>query len=67
MNNDTTPCGIMSGLLSRDQLAAELGVTKRCLELWAVRREGPPRVKIGRKVFYAVADVRYWINSRKAS
>lgn len=55
---------LLGDLLTRAELAAELDVTPRCLELWAVRRIGPPSIKIGRRIYYSIDEVRRWIASK---
>jgi hypothetical protein len=39
-------------LVSERWVAAKLGINKRTLLRWHRRNFGPPRIKIGRKVFY---------------
>ena len=53
------------GLLTPEQLATYLGVTTRTLQRWEVHRMGPPRVVIGRQVFYRAASVDEWLQSRE--
>lgn len=50
-------------LLSRSEVHSYFGLTQRFLEVSAVRRDGPPMVKIGRSVRYRVGDLRTWIES----
>lgn len=49
-------------LLTRQEVADRFGITKRYLEIAAMRGEGPPMVKIGRLVRYRVADINQWID-----
>lgn len=53
------------GLLTPQQLAEQLGVTVRTLQLWQVKRTGPPVVQAGRQVYYRVASVESWLASRE--
>jgi hypothetical protein len=53
------------GLLKPEQLAEQLNVTKRTLQRWEVERIGPPRVVIGRQIFYRIASVDAWLISRE--
>ena len=51
-------------LLSRDEVEAEFGVTRRYLELAAWRGDGPPFVKLGRRtVRYRRADILAFIDA----
>jgi len=53
-------------LLSRDEVEAEFGLTRRFLELAAWRGEGPPMVRIGeRAVRYRRGDIIAWIEARR--
>lgn len=52
-------------LLSRDQIEAEYGLSRRWLELAALRGDGPPMVKISwRMVRYRRADFEAWLDAR---
>ncbi|MEM7529125.1 MAG: AlpA family transcriptional regulator [Pseudomonadota bacterium] len=52
-------------LLNRKEVEEVFGISKRFLELAALRGDGPPIVRIGRSVRYWPADVRAWIDSRR--
>ena len=54
---------ILAGYLTPKALAQELGVSERTIARWHHFREGPPRVEIGRKVFYRLESVAAWIAS----
>lgn len=54
-------------LLSRAEVEVNFGLSRRFLEVSAVRGDGPPMVKIGRSVRYRVADLREWIESRRVT
>lgn len=47
----------------RAQLAEELGVTVRTLELWAHKRKGPPVTIVGGRACYHREDVATWLDS----
>lgn len=52
-------------LLSRAEVEVHFGLTRRYLEVSAVRGDGPPMIKINRSVRYRVVDLREWIMSRR--
>lgn len=53
-------------LLSRDDIQAEFGLSRRWLELAAVRGDGPPMIRISWKmVRYRRADFEAWLASRE--
>jgi predicted DNA-binding transcriptional regulator AlpA len=52
---------IRSELLDRDELASEFGISTRTLDRWQSKRSGPPRVKIGKFIFYRRQAVLDWI------
>lgn len=54
---------ILAGYLTPTNLAQALGVSERTVARWHRFREGPPRVEIGRKVFYRLESVNAWIAS----
>jgi len=54
---------ILAGYLTPKNLAQALGVSERTVARWHRFREGPPRVEIGRKVFYRLESVAAWIAS----
>jgi len=64
-NEATQQTNILIGLLTPEQLAQQLGVTTRTLSRWEVQRIGPPRVVIGRQIFYRIASVDAWLLSRE--
>ncbi|MBN2631404.1 MAG: helix-turn-helix domain-containing protein [Rhodobacteraceae bacterium] len=51
--------------LDNDAAASFLGLQSNTLEVWRTKREGPPFVRVGRKVMYAVADLREWMEARR--
>ena len=53
-------------LLSRNDVEARFGISKRFLELSGLDGRGPRQVRIGRSVRYRVRDVRDWIAERTA-
>lgn len=52
-------------LLSRDQIEAEYGITRRWLELAALSGDGPPMIKISRRmVRYQRGVLEAWLTAR---
>ena len=52
-------------LLTRDDVAQMLGVTRGTLAVWAsTHRYDLPFVKVGRSVRYRARDVEAWLESR---
>lgn len=49
------------GLQAERAAAAMLNVKVQTLRKWAVQRKGPPRTKIGKRVFYREATLRAWL------
>jgi phage terminase Nu1 subunit (DNA packaging protein) len=56
---------ILSEFLTKQELAAELGREMRTLDRWDALGIGPPRTKIGRKVFYRRASVQKWLAAQE--
>lgn len=56
---------IRSALLDPQQLAAELGICKRTLDRWREKRRGPPRVVVGRKIFFRREAVEAWLRANE--
>jgi excisionase family DNA binding protein len=50
---------------TKSTLAEYLGITLRSLDRLDVRREGPPRVKIGRRVLFRREAVEAWLQERE--
>lgn len=48
--------------LSKQDAAEQLGVSERTLNRWWSERIGPPRIKLGRAVYYRKDSLRDWIN-----
>ncbi|RZU98782.1 helix-turn-helix transcriptional regulator [Spiribacter vilamensis] len=52
---------IRDDLISLQTFAEEMGVTRRTVERWHAQRIGPPRIKIGKQVFYRRESISDWI------
>lgn len=55
------PHSVFSDLLTAAQVATDLGVSKRTLQRWGRLRKGPPRIKIGRLVYFRRDAVLSWL------
>lgn len=51
-------------LLETADAAEELGLSRRTLEGWRRRREGPPYLKFGRRVKYRIEDIEAYKAAR---
>lgn len=56
---------LLDGWLTRAEVAKELGLSTDTLARWATRREGPPCVRIGRKILYRAEAFREWLLERE--
>ena len=56
---------LLSGWISRLDLALELGVTVETLRRWEKLRFGPPCVRAGRKVYYRRDGVQDWLQQQE--
>jgi DNA-binding transcriptional MerR regulator len=56
---------ILEGYLKPAELAAQLGITLRTLRRWEQKRIAPPRTAVERQIFYKVASVQAWMESRE--
>lgn len=53
------------GYISEVEASARLGAAVKTLRTWASRRQGPPRVKVGRTVLYREESLAAWLASRE--
>lgn len=63
----SAPFNLLADWMTRDQLAEQLMLTPDTLSRWEARREGPPCMRVGRKVFYRRTSVEEWLLSREQS
>jgi len=56
---------LLTGWISRKDLAAELGLTIDTLGRWQRTRFGPVCIKAGRKVFYRRQVVEAWLQAQE--
>lgn len=61
------PQNLLADWISREHLAEELMITPDTLSRWEARREGPPCMRVGRKVFYRRSSIEAWLVSREQS
>ena len=61
-----TDLSVLDGYISETDLAKQLNRSARTLQRLAARRLGPPRIKVGRLVFYKVDSVRAGSRSRSS-
>lgn len=54
-------------LLSRSEVEARFGVSKRYLEIACSKKRGPRYVRVGRLVRYRASDIRRWIERNTTS
>jgi hypothetical protein len=52
---------ILSEFLTKEQLAMELQRNPRTLDRWHALGVGPPRTKLGRKIFYRRSSLQKWL------
>jgi len=48
-----------------ERVAELLGVTTRTLARWHAARIGPPKIKIGKKIFFELGQLPDWLSSRE--
>jgi hypothetical protein len=65
--HDNKAATILSDYFIEDELAAALGVTTRTLRRWHALGEGPPRTKIGCRIYYRRSSVERWLASRESA
>jgi hypothetical protein len=46
-------------------LARQLGVSLRTLARWDERRQGPPKIKVGKLVLYDLGKLHAWLESHE--
>ena len=60
---NTNRQGVLEEWISREDLAKQLALTTDTLARWATIGNGPPRIKIGRRVFYRKSSVEKWLKA----
>lgn len=54
-------------LLTRAEVEATFGISRRFLEMAAVKGNGPLMTRIGRRVMYAPSDIHAWLDRNKVA
>jgi hypothetical protein len=55
---------VLAGYMTIEELATELDMAVITLATWRMRQNGPPYVKVGRKIFHSRTTVKDWIASQ---
>ena len=58
---------LLDDYLSKSDAARELGIDVRTLNRWWNERRGPPRTKIGARVYYRKTAVREWLAAQECA
>ena len=53
-----------AGYLPEDQIAEKRKVSKRTLRSERQRGDGPPHVKVGKRIYYPLDGFRDWLKAR---
>ena len=56
---------VMDCYFSEEKVASDLRVNILTLRNWAVKRKGPPRVNIARKIYYPKDGMTHWLLSQE--
>lgn len=59
------PGALLSGWISRADLAQQLEITEGTLRRWETERWGPPCIRAGRKIFYRRNAVLEWLEQQE--
>lgn len=53
-------------VISETEAAARLSLSRRCLQAYRLRGEGPAYIELGcRRIGYSIADLEAWIAARR--
>ena len=52
-------------LIPANGLRNYIGIAPQTLARWRCTGDGPPFLRVGRRIFYQAADVREWLQARR--
>jgi len=52
---------LKDNFITSDEASALLAVSTRTLSRWARLRKGPPRIKVGRSIYYRRDAMEHWL------
>jgi excisionase family DNA binding protein len=52
---------LLSPFFTQDELARQLGITRKTLDRWATEGKGPKVTRIGRRILYSKKTVAAWL------
>lgn len=56
---------LLTGWMTRAEVAAQLKVSASTLQRWECQRIGPPLMRLGRRVYYRAEAFREWLIGRE--
>ena len=56
---------LLEGMVSRQDLAQQLGLSVDTLRRWETEGDGPASIRVGRRVLYRVTVVNAWLRARE--
>lgn len=56
---------LLTGWMTRAEVAADLKISIDTLQRWENQRIGPPTMRLGRKVYYRADAFREWLIARE--
>lgn len=56
---------LLTGWMTRAEVAEQLQVSVSTLQRWECQRVGPPLVRLGRRVYYRAEAFREWLIGRE--
>ena len=62
----STALAITADLLPRAEVARQFDVCQRTLRRWEKSRQGPPVIRVGKRVYYRIESVRRWLLDQEA-
>lgn len=54
-------------LLTPQDVADRLKISKNSLAVWRCRQQGPTYINVGRRILYPLPDLLVWLEQRKSS